>query len=75
MAAKKPTNIQTYEAARQFVAHVNWLEDNRFALREALMSDSTTADNVMSALGRLCYELGQLHFAERDYRRTRSGRA
>lgn len=73
MAAKKPTNIQPFEAARQFIAHVNWIEDNRFLLREALLSDSATADNIMSAMGRMCYELGQMHFAERDYRRARNG--
>ncbi len=75
MAAKKPTNIQAYEAARQLIAHVNWMEDNRFLIRDVLLTDSSTADNVLSALGRMSFEMGQVFLVVRDHRRTRASGA
>lgn len=69
MAAKKPADVKAFQVAREFIQHVDWMEDHRGWLHEALSAPTATAENVLSAVARLHYELGQLMLAERDYRR------
>lgn len=71
MATQKPVNAKAFQIAREFIQFADWTEDSRWWLMEALSSPTATAENMLSAIARLHYELGQLMLAERDYRRNR----
>lgn len=62
-------DTEAYKAARDFIVAVDRIEDDRALLRRAIGQYGVTSENMLSAIARLHYELGQLMQAEREFRR------
>jgi len=60
-----------HQVVHHFSSSVYEIEDNRALLVEILEKPSSPilADYLLSAIGRLHYELGKLMYAERQFRR------
>lgn len=64
-------STQQYQAVRHFREAVDRIEDDRALLTQILERSHSPvlADSLLSAIGRLHYELAKLALAERQFRR------